>query len=266
MGPGIAPRGLGDILGDAFRLYGKHWQTLCAIAAVVIVPVAFVNAFLTHAITKSTTKSLVQVNTTNGTVTYAQASAGAYRGLLASLVFLFLFFLVFGLLTGAITRAVASETAGLPVDLGDSYTFALSRVWSIIGVSLLVGLVIVLGLIALVIPGIWFAGMLFASVIVIVTENVRGTAAMGRSWNLVKGHWWHTFGTLFVAGIIAGIVSAIIQAPFSNWIVRAIASAIAQTATLPFTTTVGVLLYVDLRARKEGLSTERLRADLQMSA
>lgn len=169
-------------------------------------------------------------------------------------------------MTGAITRAVLSHAAGLPVDLGDSYTFALSRVGSIIWVSILVGLTIAVGLILFVVPGIWLFGMLFASVIVVVAENLRSSSAMSRSWNLVKGKWWHTFGTLFVAALLVGAVSGILQAPFREWVARAIATAVAQTITLPFSTTVGVLLYLDLRVRKEALSTERLRADLQMPA
>jgi len=264
-GPGIAPRSLGEILGDAFRLYGQHWQTFITIAAVVVVPAAFIEAFLRHTISKSVT-SVVHINQATGTVTYAASTGNFYRASLGGLILLFLSFFVFGLLTGAITRAVLSETAGLPVDLGDSYTFALSRVGAIIWVSILVGLTIVVGFILLVIPGIWFLGMLFASVIVLVAENLRGTGAMSRSWNLVKGHWWHTFGTLFVAFLLVGVVNGILQAPFRQWVAAAIASAIAQMITLPFTTTVGVLLYIDLRARKEALSTERLRADLQLSA
>jgi hypothetical protein len=36
--------------------------------------------------------------------------------------------------------------------------------------------------------------------------------------------------------------------------------------TLPYSALVGVLLYLDLRARKEGLTMETLRTDLQASA
>jgi hypothetical protein len=35
---------------------------------------------------------------------------------------------------------------------------------------------------------------------------------------------------------------------------------------MPYSVLVGVLLYLDLRARKETLNLERLRADLQASA
>ena len=40
----------------------------------------------------------------------------------------------------------------------------------------------------------------------------------------------------------------------------------ATVITLPYSTLVGVLLYLDLRARKENLNLEKLREDLQASA
>jgi hypothetical protein len=43
-------------------------------------------------------------------------------------------------------------------------------------------------------------------------------------------------------------------------------AAVATTVTLPYGVLVGVLLYLDLRARKERLTLETLRADLQASA
>jgi hypothetical protein len=33
------PLGIGEILSTAFRLYQRHWRTLLAIAAVVVVPI-----------------------------------------------------------------------------------------------------------------------------------------------------------------------------------------------------------------------------------
>ena len=60
----------------------------------------------------------------------------------------------------------------------------------------------------------------------------------------------------------------VITAPFNNtgWFVQAIAAAVATVITLPYGVLVGVLLYLDLRARKEQLNLERLRTDLQASA
>ena len=91
---------------------------------------------------------------------------------------------------------------------------------------------------------------------------------MGRSWELVGGHWWHAFGALVVAGLLTGVVNAVITSPFGNtsWLVQAVAAAVATVITMPYGVLVGVLLYLDLRARKENLDLERLRTDLQTSA
>jgi hypothetical protein len=45
-----------------------------------------------------------------------------------------------------------------------------------------------------------------------------------------------------------------------------VAAAVATVVTLPYSALVGVLLYLDLRARKENLTLETLRTDLQASA
>jgi hypothetical protein len=66
-----------------------------------------------------------------------------------------------------------------------SYRYGLKRLWSVILVSILVGLVVAGGFILLVIPGIIFLVFLSVSIPVLIVEGRRGTQAMGRSWNLV---------------------------------------------------------------------------------
>jgi hypothetical protein len=68
--------------------------------------------------------------------------------------------------------------------------------------------------------------------------------------------------------LLTGVVNAVITAPFSGlgWLAQAVAAAVATVVTLPYGVLVGVLLYLDLRARKEALTMEALRADLQASA
>jgi len=69
-------------------------------------------------------------------------------------------------------------------------------------------------------------------------------------------------------GLLTGIVNAVITAPFGDtgWFVQAVSPNGATVVTLPYSALVGVLLYLDLRARKEGLTMETLRTDLQASA
>jgi hypothetical protein len=64
------------------------------------------------------------------------------------------------------------------------------------------------------------------------------------------------------------VVNAVITTPFNNtgWFVQAVAAAVATVITMPYGVLVGVLLYLDLRARKERLDLDTLKADLQASA
>jgi len=91
---------------------------------------------------------------------------------------------------------------------------------------------------------------------------------MARSWSLVGGHWWHSFATLLVAGLLTGLVNSLVISLVSSmgWFAQAIAAALATMVTLPYGVLVGVLLYLDLRARREPLSPDILTADLQASA
>jgi hypothetical protein len=96
-----------------------------------------------------------------------------------------------------------------------------------------------------------------------VIEDRRGREALKRSWNLVSGHFWHAVAIILVATIMASLVTSLISSiGGDNWFVRWIFAAIAQIITAPFTALVGVLLYLDLRARKEALTANVLRAEL----
>ena len=259
-GGGVLPRpmGVGEILSAAFRLYQRHWRTLLAIAAVVVVPITLLQYLLGNQV-----RSQSQV-TSNGVVVSTPSWAIGISGLVAALAGL----LMYLVLTGAITRAVAAEVAGEDPGLEQSYRFGFHRLASVLLVSVLVGLATLAGLILLVIPGIYIGVRLAVSIEALVVEGRRGTGAMGRSWELVGGHWWHAFGTLLVAGLLTGLVNTLLTSPFgaTSWAVQAVVAAIATTITLPYGALVGVLLYLDLRARKETLTLETLRSDLQASA
>ena len=246
------PLRVGEILSAAFRLYQRHWQRLLPIAAVVVVPLTLLQYLLGYQVRGA--------GQTSEASSWRMGVGGLVTGVAVLLMYL--------VLTGAITRAVAAEVAGQDPSLEQSYRFGFNRLGAVLLVSLLVGLATAAGLILLVIPGIYVGIRLSVSTQALVVEGRRPTEATARSWALVHGHWWHAFGTLVVAGLLTFVVNALITTPFdaANWFGQAVASAVATVITLPFSTLVGVLLYLDLRARKETLTLDALRADLQASA
>jgi len=82
-------------------------------------------------------------------------------------------------------------------------------VWSYLWVSFLVGLAVGLGTLLLIIPGIIFAVWFTFSVYILVFEGQKGTQALRRSRELVKGYWWPVFGRLCLMFGIAFLVSRI---------------------------------------------------------
>jgi len=75
--------------------------------------------------------------------------------------------------------------------------------------SLLSGLVIYGGMI-IIVPGIFFAIALSFVSYVILTENVRGFAALQRSRELVRGYWWAVLGRVLLLGVSWMVVSFVV--------------------------------------------------------
>ena len=255
---GMAPKTLGEILSAAFNIYKANASKLILIVAIVVVPLSFISALFSGVVFAGSKHTVLLFGKQ---VEVIDRSFGLFVA--GALVTAVISVIITAVLQAAILRAAAQATIGDPVDPEESYRFGFKRLGSVILVSLLVGLVVLGGLILLIIPGLIFGVLLSVSVPVLIVENRRGREALSRSWNLVKGHFWHALGVLFVAAIIVGFISGILGAiGGSAWIVRWIFSAIAQILTAPFTALVSVLLYLDLRARSEALSADTLRAEL----
>jgi uncharacterized membrane protein len=173
------PMGIGEILSTALQLYRRHWRTLLAIAAVVVVPFTLLQYLLGDQVRTRGEE------TANGVVIETATWAVGIAGLVAALAGVVMFLV----LTGAITRAVAAEVAGEDPSLEQSYRFGFHRFWSVLLVGLLVGLAVVGGLILFIIPGIWIGFRLSLSTQALVVEGRRPTEAMGRSWALVAPPW-----------------------------------------------------------------------------
>ncbi len=254
------PRSVGEILLHALELYRLHWQNLIVLVAVVVIPLSLTEVLLTEAWIEG---NLRDVEVRGGVEVVTGGALAA--ALVGTLVIVLFSILIYTALTGAISRAAAGTFLGRDMDIAESYRFGLARFGSILLVGLLSGLAILGGFILLVVPGFIVLTRLTVTIQVLVVEDVRGTAALKRSWNLVKGHSWPVFGTIVVAGILTSIVSSILTAPFDELTARSIASAIAAVITTPYTALVGVLLYLDLRIRKEGYGPADLERDLARS-
>jgi len=243
--PPAPPRGVTEILGDAFKLYRQHWKNLIVIVAVIVIPLSIAQVLVADAWIRDGTGSV---------------DGRLIAGALVSLVLAVTWILMWTVLGGAITRAAAGTFLGRDLDIGESYRYGLARFWSIVLIGVLSALAIVGGFILLIVPGFIVLTHLVVAIPALVIEDRRGSDALRRSWNLVRGFAWPVFGTIIVAGLLTGLVNGVLTAPFGdNPAARSIAASIASVLTMPYTALVGVFIYVDLRVRKE----RYLAADLE---
>jgi ABC-type uncharacterized transport system permease subunit len=100
--PGAAalprPLGIGEILSTALQLYRRHWRTLLAIAAVVVVPITLLHYLLGDLVR---TQGETTRNGVEQTATWAAGIAGLVAALAGILMYL--------VLTGAIEYGATGE-------------------------------------------------------------------------------------------------------------------------------------------------------------
>jgi hypothetical protein len=244
--PPMQPRSVADILETAFDLYRRHWVTLVQIVAYLIVPLTLLQYLIGDLLEGE------------------DEGSGVIAG---SLLLVFASVFIGLLLTGAIAWAVARILVGREPDISDCYRNGYRRIWSILLVAVLSALAIGAGFILLIIPGFIVLTRLSVAIPAVVIEQRKGTDALGRSWNLVKGYGWPVFGALIVSWLIAGIVNGILTAiGGDNWFVSGIFAAIGSIITTPFTALVVGLIYFDLRVRKENLDVATLEREVQAAA
>jgi hypothetical protein len=260
----LPARTLGDILSTAFEVYKANAAKLITIVAIVVVPLALIGSLLANVVFAAETD---EVTIGGETVTTIVGTRGLFATLAATMITAALAFVMAFVLQAAVARAAAQAVIGDPVDAEASYRYGFKRLGSVILIALLSGVIIFVGFLLLVIPGIIFAVFLSLAIPALVVENRRGTDALGRSWNLVSGHFWHVLGTIFVAGLITGVIGSIFGAiGGTNVVLSWIFTAIGQIITTPFTALVAVVLYLDVRARRESLTAETLRAEIAAGA
>lgn len=238
----IRAMSFGEILDSGFRLLRDHFALFIAIGALMYVPLGFAN----HAL-----ESSIQAAAASPEAAMRVAVLGMGIGLASALLS--------PIVTAAVTHAIAEAYLGRHAGFGDCLRLALSILLPLMGTFLLYVLATLGGFIALVIPGIYLmlAFMLVTQVMVI--ERRFGTRALRRSRELMKGHLLRGFGimcvvTLIVVVLQTGVDFALAAIP----ILHPVGSGLVQALGFAFYSSVGVLLYFDIRCRKEAFDLEHL--------
>jgi hypothetical protein len=247
---GSQPLAVGEIVSAAFDLYKRQATHLWTIVAIIIVPVEAIVVVLERIILSSG-------------ITYARDGTiyTTDSGALLTLVVVVLGFIAAVVTVGALSKALLDAYTGHPTDWRHSVRFASDRLGALILLAILTGLLLAVGYVLFIIPGIYLTVCWLCAVPVLMFEGIGNWGALERSRELIKGHWWTTFGAVLV-GLLCiiglSIVLGIIFAGISNsghvsviLVISGISRIISAIITYPIVAAVSAVTYVELRARKE---------------
>ncbi|HVB71436.1 MAG TPA: hypothetical protein VND83_08055 [Acidimicrobiales bacterium] len=292
--------GVGERLDAAFKAYRANFRTITLAIGVLAVPFAIVEAFIAY-----TTKPSSPVIANNpfpesGVTVHWDSLWTEVGGLFVILVITWILTLwASAAAVQIVGRNLLGERINWKQALSESSRRLGSLLWILVltlfgwivpigvvgglGVAMfaanlhVLGIIVtVVGSLAFVLYAFWFYVGLSLSIPVLVLEDIRGLAAIRRSFRLIRRTWWSVFGTLVLAGLITGFAGIVIGVIFvivnhasqSNSGLTILFGSIQRVISLvlvtPFSATVLVILAIDMRVRKEGFDLEILARDMEI--
>jgi hypothetical protein len=213
----------GQVIGEAWRLYRRHWPLL--------IPIAFI------------VYALLQVFTLVIAL-LAGPTVGIIVGFFVSIVGTYW-------IQGALVEAVADIRDGrADLTIGQTLERVSQRINVLSAAAILAALGIGIGFVLLIVPGLVLMTIWSLIVPAIVLEKRGVFESFGRSRELVRGHGWSVFGVILLTFLISLAASLVIGLALS-WLPNAAASFLSSilsaTLTAPFIALAWTLMYYRLR-------------------
>jgi hypothetical protein len=223
---------VGALLGQTFKLFWRHAGLFLALTAIIAVPYVLATSLLWG-------EDLKEFDAEN----LPPWQAFVIPGILGATV-------IPALITAVHVVSVRRLSEGERPSVGEAFSLAADRAGPAILTGLLYVVVVALGFLLLIVPGVFLAVRLYLGVQIAVVERVGPVEALTRSSELVKGRWWPTFGRLLLAGIVFAIVTAPLSVPAelvdygTVWVVL---SCLQQLIELSLTALFGTLVFFDYK-------------------
>jgi hypothetical protein len=211
-------------------MYKAQWQHLVPIAFVVYVAVSLISLLLIALL----------------------GWVGAVLGGLVGLAGLFW-------LQGALVVAIDDVRDGrADLSIGQTLERVQPRLTTLAAAGVLAAIAIGIGLVFLIVPGLYLLTIWLLIVPAIMLENRGVGDSFGRSHELVRGYGWSVFGVIVLTvlifigvGIVFGILDSVVD---SAWVSFAL-NVLLQTVTAPFLALAWTNTYYELRDLKGAEAT-----------
>ena len=237
---------IGEILSQTFNLYSRNFVQY-------LIP--FLVAGIVTGLATIVVRSAIVIPEAPLHPTSQQLLAWFPTFLTATVTSLFLFGIVswitHSFTTGITTKFTSDLLERGQANLQTSFNFTLTKLLLLLAASIITGILIVLGFVALVIPGIILALMFSLVYPVIMLEGTGVLGSLSRSRVLVSNRWLKTLCLLILLGIIVSVVNGVavlIAGPFGR-VVSPLISGILTAFVTPIFAIAITLYYYSMKAR-----------------
>jgi hypothetical protein len=263
-GGDLATLSLGETISAAVSLYARNAPQLWQAVAIVVIPLEVIEVLIRRS-------SLGADTFVHDGTMYTVGLGQTGTGIGATIGVALIGFLAQLLSIGAVFRLVLDDYMGRRISIGESFSYAASRLLALVWISILYAVLVAIGLVLFVLPGVYLIVAFSVAIPVVMIEGRTGFKGLERSVRLVSGRWWATCGRLVLAWLLVVVVSLILGAlnltsalnvsSVTLWlVVNAVIAAVEAILTAPFTAAVATVIYVDLRVRKERVTKADLDA------
>lgn len=241
---------IGDVFGLGFSILRKHLAIILGLSALFYMPMLVFTAIGFNRMGQGDIGGGLVMNGI---------------GTILSLVFGFI-------LLAAVTYATIRSLQGREVTFGGALQQGLGRFLAVLGVSIVVAIMVGIGMLLLVIPGLIIATLLYVSVPAVVVERKGVLDSLARSSGLTRGHRWKVFGIivlLFLFNMALNLLVTLI-APAYNFstangtmtpefsMLNLILTAVAGIIVYAFNAIFPAVTYYKLRTVKEGVDVDQI--------
>ena len=208
-------RDFGDKINATFQYVSQNFRSLGLALLYIVGPVA-VLAGIASGVMQSNLLRL----TTNAARTQPDNPLAAFQILSQFASPSFWLAMLFGLLANVVVVLVTyahmkvyERQKGRDVLVADVWTEVQPAIGRAVIISLLGSIITAVGMVFLLIPGIYVAVVLSLALAVTLFEGTSFGETWERCFKLIRDKWWSTFGLIVVMAIIVGIVGMIFAVP-----------------------------------------------------
>jgi hypothetical protein len=256
-------KGVADLLGEAFQLYRANAKPLLVTCALLFVPASIIKSLALAAILGPT----AALATPSDPTAMLSGGFGVYMlGVLGTMVTaFFLYGIIVPLTNGALTISVADRILGGKAEWREVWMLLFRRLGMLLSAVIPAAIVVAVGFVFFIIPGL-VLGMLFAFVSpVVLIEGIGGRAALERSTTLVRSDWLRVTLVVLVFGLLRAVAQVVagLLVPHSAIFLASLFGDLITMVLLPVPVLGMVLLYFDVRRKRDKFTDDHLRADLE---